>query len=405
MSGTNVPVPTFVSTGFIAPAESAILSGVTLDMNAAFGGNLNFTNLETPQGQLASSQAAIIGDCYDQFTFLTSQMDPAFSSGRFQDGIGRIYFITRNPAVATAVQCNCLGLQGVVIPSGSLAQDVSGNLYSCSQTGTIASNGTISLPFQCTIPGPIACPVAAIGPTPYQTIPGWDSVTNPAAGVVGQNVESRSAFEARRQQSVAQNSSNTLVSLIGSVLSLPGVISAYGVENTAPAPVVLGDYTLAPNSMLIVVSGGIAASIAQVIFSKKPPGCSYNGNTTVNITLTTGYVAPYPTYAVTFCIPTPVTISFIVTLANNSLVPSNYLALVQAAIVNAFSGGDGGPQATIAGTIYASRFYAPIAALGPWVNILSIVVSNGIGQSGSSVTMNVDQVPVTATGSVTASLM
>ena len=46
---TSVPQPTFGPTGYIIlPAESAILTGVFADINAAFGGNLN-PGLTTPQ--------------------------------------------------------------------------------------------------------------------------------------------------------------------------------------------------------------------------------------------------------------------------------------------------------------------------------------------------------------------
>ena len=50
------------------------------DINAAFGGNLNQA-LNTPQGQLASSIAAILGNVDDTFAFYTSQTDPAFALG------------------------------------------------------------------------------------------------------------------------------------------------------------------------------------------------------------------------------------------------------------------------------------------------------------------------------------
>lgn len=82
---TNVPAPTFGPTGFVAPSESAILAGVQADFQAAFGGNLNFGTVSgsqtnpTPQGQLATSQAAIIGAAYDIFCNLTQMVDPAYA--------------------------------------------------------------------------------------------------------------------------------------------------------------------------------------------------------------------------------------------------------------------------------------------------------------------------------------
>jgi hypothetical protein len=119
MALTSVPKPTFGPRGFEAPLESDILAGVQADFNAAFGGDMN-PSLETPQGQLASSETAIIGASNDQFLIYVANVDPAFSSGRMQDAIGRIYFITRKPALPTTVTGTCNGLAGVVIPVGAL---------------------------------------------------------------------------------------------------------------------------------------------------------------------------------------------------------------------------------------------------------------------------------------------
>ena len=63
---STVPQPTFGDNGFVAPAESDILTAVENDINAAFGGALNM-ELSTPQGQLASSETAIIGDVNAMF--------------------------------------------------------------------------------------------------------------------------------------------------------------------------------------------------------------------------------------------------------------------------------------------------------------------------------------------------
>src|ERR1019366_4879807 len=133
---TSVPLVTFGPQGFIAPAESDILAGVQADMNAAFGGNLN-PALETPQGQLASSMAALTGNANDIFAFYTQQIDPAYAEGRMQDGIARIYFLERNPAQPTSVTVNVSGLSGVQIPVGALAQATDGNLYLATGSASI----------------------------------------------------------------------------------------------------------------------------------------------------------------------------------------------------------------------------------------------------------------------------
>jgi hypothetical protein len=375
MATTNVPQPTFGSNGFIAPSEQDILTGVFADINAAFGGNLN-PALETPQGQLASSEAAIIGNSNDTFLFFTNQIDPAFAAGRMQDAIGRIYFITRLPSEPTVVQCTCIGAAGVTVPLGATAVSTDGTVYTCTQAGTFDVTGTMVLTFACNVPGPTVCPAGTLNQI-YQAIPGWDSINNLSDGVIGQNTESRQAFEARRAASVAQNSTGSLGAILGAVLGVSGVLDAYVTENVNGTSSSVGGVTLAAKSLYVAVVGGSSADIAAAIWSKKAPGCAYNGNTTVVVQDTNpGYVPPYPSYSVTFQIPTPVPILFAVNVANSAQVPSDAATKIQNAIINAFSGGDGGTRARIGSTIYASRFYAAIAALGAWAQIISLKVSS-----------------------------
>jgi hypothetical protein len=459
MVTTSVPAPSFGATGFVAPLESAILAGVQTDMNAAFGGNLN-PGLTTPQGQLAQSLTAIIGDCNNDFLALANGVDPAYASGRMQDAIARIYFLERNPAQSTVTTATCTGLPGTVIPINAQAVDQGGNVYLATESGTIPTGGTIDLTFACAVTGPTSCPIGYLSGI-YQTIPGWDGITNATAGVLGNNVETTADFEYRRQQSVAANGQGSLPSVRGAVLGVSGVLDAYATENTlsvtsgavvtgsisgntltvtavtsgalavgymvvggttaggtiitafaggtggigaytvnisqsvlsAPMTCSSGGYPLAPHSIYVAVYGGAATDVGAAIWSKKSPGCNYNGNTTIIVSDTsTGYSTPYPSYAVTFEIPTPTPILFAIVMQNNSNVPSDAVTRVQMAVIAAFTGADGGSRAKIGSSIFASRFYAGIAALGSWALIYSIQI--GISSANqNSVVMPINEVP------------
>lgn len=392
---TSVPVPTLGPNGFIVPLEADILTGVQIDMSAAFGGNIN-PALDTPQGQLASSVAAIIADCYNQFLALANSVDPAYATGRMQDAIGRIYFMERILPQPTVVTCTCTGLAGVVIPLGALAQDISGNLYSCVSGGTIGVGGTGSLQFANTQTGPIACPATTLNQI-YQAIPGWDAISNPADGVLGNVVESRVDFENRRKQSVAVNAVGILAAIEANVLQVAGVVDTYVTENPTGSPVATGGVTIAANSLYVAASGGNSTDIATAIWRKKPPGCAYTGTTMVTVTdSNSGYSVPYPTYSVSFTIPAQVPILFLVKISNSALVPSNAAQMIQGAIINAFSGADGGPRARIGSQVFASRFYAGIASLGAWASIISIKLG-WQGVSAAVVTGSISGTTMTVT--------
>ncbi len=333
---SNVPPIVFTPTGVVIPSESVILTAVQDDINQAFGGGLN-PALETPQGQLASSETAIISDKNNEFVFFVNQINPDFSSGNFQDAIARIYFLNRKPATSTAVEVVLGGLVGTTIPVGTLAQDTNGNTYSCSGTVTIDVSGSVAATFANIVTGPIPCAANTLTQV-YQAIPGWDTINNPSTGVMGENVEGRDEFEFRRFNSVALNAHGTLNSIYATVFNLDNVLDVYATENTTSAIVNTGptSYPLAPHSLYVAVVGGLDADIAQAIWSKKDVGCDYNGNTTVVVTDQSGYSYPYPSYNVKFERPTSLPISFDVQIVNNPSLPSNIITLTEDAILARF---------------------------------------------------------------------
>jgi uncharacterized phage protein gp47/JayE len=372
---TNVPGLVFTAEGWQAPSEQAILTGVQADINAAFGGNVN-PALTTPQGQLASSITAIIAEVNAQTILLFNMFDPAFAYGRAQDAIGRLYFLARQPALPTTVDCTCTGGEGTIIPAGSVAKAADGLLYRSTDAGTIGAGGTVTISFACDTYGPIACPAGTLT-TIFRAIPGWDAITNPADGVLGRATESRAQFEERRAASVAKNAVGSLNAVQGAVLDVTDVLDAYVTENTTSSPITVRGVSVAAKSLYVAASGGTDADVAQAIWSKKAPGCGYNGTTTVTVEDTAGvYSAPLPSYAVSFVRPTSLAILFSVVLQNNAQIPVDAASQIQAAIMLAFAGADGGSRARIGSNILASRYYAAVSALGSWAQVLTITLGS-----------------------------
>ena len=445
---SNVPQIQFTATGPVVPTAAQILAGVQADMNAAFGGDLN-ANLNTPQGQLASSYAAMISVCYGALAYISNNTDPAFASGRFQDAIGRFYNISRNPPVSTSIQVTCAGLTGVVIPVGAQVSDVLGNIYSCTQTGTIPAIGSITLPFANNVAGAIAVPSSV---SIYQTISGWDSATF-VSGAIGSAVESQYAFETRRQATLSVNSNNQNQAVLGAILILPNIQSAYVRDNVLNYPVAanpattitgyisgtsltvssgtgaaigqavsgvgvlngtvitggvtspftvnqaqtvgsvgtpitlqLGGVSINANSLYVCVSGGLSASIAQAIWMKKAAGCGTTGSTSQTVYDTsTVYGSPGIPYTINYQTATNAPVFFVVNIKNSSLVPAGAAGLIQQAIVNAFAGTDGGLPAQIGQVLVSSRYNAGILALGSWAQLLSVQMVSSLTTSPTAV--------------------
>lgn len=403
---TAVPPIQFLPTGLFVPQESAVLVGVQTDINNALGGGVN-PALNTPQGQLATSTAAMQADSNAVFAKFVNQVDPDTAADAMQDAIGRIYFMERNPGLPTAVQVLCTGGFGVTVPAGLRLQDTSGNQYICVLAGQIPIGGNITLPFECTVLGPTPCPAntvtTIVGPAPN----GLDTVNNPTPGVPGALVESRAAFEFRRQQSVALNAHGSIQAIGAAVFDVPNVIDVYAIENFTNATVEVGatNFPLVAHSIFVGVVGGDPVAIANAIFSKKNDGSNMNGNETVNITDPTVGNPPV-IYPYAYNIQTATPFKFAVQIQNSSTLPANIIVLTQAAVVASFTGADGSQRARAGNTVLAGKFYAPVSAIAPSVNVVSVLLAlSPSSPTLNSVTVGIDQFPTLQASDVAVTLV
>lgn len=400
---TAVPQPQFTPAGLALPTEADILAGVQQDISGALGGNVN-PGLSTPQGQLASSQTAIIADANDQLALFVNQVDPDNADGFMQDAIARIYFLDRLPGLPTVVQCDCVGQVGTNIPVGAQAADTSGNLYVATAAGQIGVSGTVSLPFANVALGPIPCPAGTLTII-YKGISGWDTINNVADGVVGANVETRAAFEFRRANSVALNAHGSPQAIYAAVINVPDVIDAYVIDNPTGAIVNTGstNYPVAAHSVYVAVVGGAAQAIANAIWTKKDLGCAMNGNTSGTV-VDDNYLPPKPTYTILWETPPALPIKFAVSIASAPSLPTDIVALVRAAIIASFNGVDGSNRVRIGSLLLASKFYGAVQAIGDEVSTLSILLGSSTPTLVSQL-IGIDQQPTVAASDIAVTLV
>ena len=403
---TSVPDVTITETGIAVPDVADILSGRLTDINTAMGSGAS-QSLSTPQGQIAQSDTEIIAQENDKLLCLFNQMNPDYATGRWQDGIGRIYFMDRISAQGTVVTAQCVGLVGTVIPAGSTAIDVNGYIYATSDVATIPASGTVDVQFTCQTTGPIACGIGALNQI-YRAVPGWDAINNAAPGVVGVDVESRIAFETRRKQSVARNARNQDGATLAALLATTNVLDAYVWSNRTAAAVIKGatSVSVAAHSIWICVYGGADADVAEAILNTYNPGCNFNGSTTYTVYDSENYEPPYPSYTMQWQKAAPTRVYFKVTLDSSLTPPSDITTQVQSMVQSVFNGNyDGIVKARIGATINAGKYYAPVISISPdTVGILSLEVSLDGVTFTPSVTMGINQVPTIQASDITVVL-
>ncbi|EEZ7155753.1 hypothetical protein FQG50_04775 [Escherichia coli] len=403
---TAVPDVTITENGLSVPDIADVLAGRLTDMSTVLGGGAS-QSLSSPQGQIAQSDTEIIAQVYDKLLCLFNQINPDFSTGRFQDGIGRIYFMERIAAQGTVVTATCIGQVGTTIPAGSTAVDTSGYIYQSIDNAVIPSSGSVDVQFVNTTTGPIPCAAGSLNQI-YRAVSGWDAVNNTSPGVVGVDVESRIAFETRRRQSVARNSRNQDASTLAALLATDGVLDAYVWSNRTAETVNKGttNFPILAHSVYICVYGGADEDVAESIFNTYNPGANMNGDTTFTVYDNVNYMPPYPSYVMQWQKASPTRVYFKVNIDSSLNPPSDISKQVKGIISTVFNGGyEGIGKARIGSTINAGKYYAPVISISPdTVGILSLEVSLDGSLYGPAVTMGIDQVPTIQESDITVTL-
>lgn len=406
MSTSNVTSLAITSTGVTAPTTEEVLNGVMLDLNESFGGNLNTSTLATPQGYLGENITYYITQLNSTISYLLNQLDPLTAEGRWQDAIGRLYYLTRKPATSTSVTCQMIGQPNATISAGALATDGT-YIYALAGNVTFTSGGTVTGVFENQTKGAIPCPANTLNRISVAQS-GWDAVNNSASGTVGSEIESTQDFEYRRSMSVSSNAHDSLSSIRSAVLGVADIIDVYAIENSTSstsAPIGPTNKTLLANSIYICVSGGLDADIANAIWSKKSVGCNMTGNTTVTVYDESAGFIPYPSYSIKFQRATPAPIYFTVNIGNHPLLPSDYVTQVKAAITKAFNGQDGGSRARIGADIYSSRFYSGITAVSINLRLISVYVGLTASPTTSEIQIGIDQIPTISDSQISVVLV
>lgn len=380
-------------TGITVDSTATIRQAIVDDWEAIFSDEdaSLITDPSTPAGQIIDSMAVLETAKDSALLELINQFNPKTASGIFQDALGAIYFLSRKTAQPTVVTCQLTGLQGTVIPQGSIIQNTDGYRLTSLGAVTIGADGTAEAEFACTETGEIL--IGANTCTKIiSVIAGWDTVGNSSAGVTGQDVEPRAVFEARRVISVANNSHGSRLSLQGALSALDGVLDCLILENRSDSTTTIQGVSLISHSVAICIYGGADEDIAETIYNKLDAGCGTNGATTVTYTSSDGVPNNYQIVR-----PTATNVYIEVTLNQTSSTPATIEDDVKQAIIDDFNGNDtnsGNVRRGCGQTIYASSFSVATIKTANVSDLVSIEIGLSAGTLGNSITLDADEEPV-----------
>lgn len=394
---------TFDDTGISADETSIIRANIAQEWKNAFATDSSLpeldTNAETPAGQLIDGITALASEKDNELIFLSNQFNPKNAIDSWQDALGSIYFISRKIALPTYVTCQAEGAYGTVIPYGAIVQDTNGYTFMNTAPATINASGQATLIVRCTEMGAVEVTSGSVNKI-VTTVPGWDKVTNAAAGVTGREVESQAAFESRRVQSVAKNAHGSVASVFGAIADINDVTALLILENTTNVDKTEKGVTIAGHSVYISVYGGADNEIAKAIYNKIDAGCGTNGNTMVSYNpVSDDATQPDMLYSYYIERPTAVSTGIVVTIADEQT--TTLTNAIKEAVVNNFNGNSGYRRVKMGDTLYASRFYADVIKAGV-TKLETIQIKYPLSATAAdSVNVDADEIPTISVDDVT----
>lgn len=388
-------------TGLAVPETASIRSDLVTRIQEAFQTSPDepLLNCEpsSPMGQVVDLIVAEIEAKNAELVFLMNMVNPNTAQGKFLDALAALYGLDRKISEPTIVTCTLTGLKGTTIPYGAIAQDTNGNQYRHNVGGgvTIPNSGSVTTTFASVEHGAVQVASGALN-TIVTVIAGWDSITNPAAGVTGRDEETDAELRNRIADSYAINATSYVEAIQANLAELPGVIDVKVLENFTNSSITLYSLTIQPHSIAVCIVGGADAEIARVIYERKDAGCGTTGAYLVSYTATEFNNATY-TYRITR--PSAESLKVKIEFFADNL-GADIVTEIKKAVVADILGQGANDRIGLAETVYASRFYAVVQGVTA-SPIKTITVALGSGSFGASVDVPATKEPTTAQSDVT----
>ena len=335
----------------------------------------------SPMGQVLDLIVAEIEAKNSEIAFLANMANPETATGKYLDALAALYGLDRKISEPTVVNCVLTGLKGTVIPYGAIAQDTLGNQYrhSAANGAQIDDTGSVTTTFTAINHGPLEVAAGSVNRI-VTTIAGWDSITNPTAGVIGRDEETDAELRNRMIESYAVNATGYVEAIEANLAALEGVLDVRVLENPTNAEITQYGVSIEPHSILIAIVGGEDSDIARTIYQRKDAGCGTTGDYEVQFIDETYYNA---TYNYKIVRPQNQSLKISVTFFGTSMNETEKNNVIQAIIQDALGQGVN-DRISLASTVYASRFYQAIQSQTS-APIAQIQVGLGTGTLGSSV--------------------
>lgn len=318
--------------GIVRPDTSVVQEDVRDEWRRAFKNQDLSVEESTPQGQFIQEQTRGRIFALESCAQSANQLNPELAIGNGLDALAAAFLIKRIEATSTRVLCECGGIPGTVIPIGAQVRDSRNVVFAAQGNITIAENGIGQGYFVALQTGAIAVEAGAINRIITNVI-GWESIRNPANGILGRDRESD--FALRRRIYGSRWSGTALPGDVQSALNgISGISGHYFYNNGRGEPVVVEGITIDKHSVLVIVNGDADQEVAEALFRKVSAGCGYTAIPDQSVVVNVIDGAYSVTYPITFNKPLQSPIVVEIMVANINFTGADIVSDVQNTLVN-----------------------------------------------------------------------
>lgn len=192
-------IPTFDGNGYQGLTLDQILENLKESVfNAPNLGPTVSTGNHTILGMHLEANAVELSFLYDLLGDIVASGDPDGAEGVQLDNLNRLRGAVRNPARNSTAIVSCGGVNGTVITAGSIVRIGSDGERWLTNSDITIAGGSTDVAVTAENTGPIEAAIGAIN-TIVTAIAGWNTVTNAAEAIPGEDVETDADYRNRSE--------------------------------------------------------------------------------------------------------------------------------------------------------------------------------------------------------------
>lgn len=261
------------ASGISAPSFADILAWIQQQYQTIYGADTYLGN-DSQDGQWLGVLAAAFTDANSMAVAVYEAFSPTTAQGVGLSQVVKINGIARLASSFSTAQCLIGGNVGKQILNGTVI-DENQNTWLLPASVTVPGGGEITVTVTSLAPGAISASAGTVQiGTPTL---GWNSAAFASDATPGSPVETDPALKARQTRSTSLPALTIIDAIVGNLLNLPGVIEVMPYVNDTGSTDADG---VTEHAIAIVINGGNAQAIVNVIGAGKAPGSNTFGTTT-----------------------------------------------------------------------------------------------------------------------------